>query len=215
LQRAAAALRALGFVPDDIPHRDAAGHCEFKWALKSDGAVTAELHTNLIHSARLRRRMCVDIDTISAAGNGDPAEATALLFVAAVHAASGHQFDRLALLVDIAQAVRGLSGAIDVERLRTVCDMSGMLRAVAAALSVTGRMYGQTECATLAKALAPGIAPLESWLVSPGAVLKAQSASGWQVAWRRKIFRKLVSLPAHSFRAAAPAVGRARAPESA
>ncbi len=199
-----AALKELGFVSDDIPGRDAAGHCEFKWVLQSDGAVAVELHTNLIHSARLRQRISVDLDTILDAGNGDPAEATALLFVAAVHAASGHQFDRLALLVDIAQASRGLSGTIEVERLRSVCRKSGTSRAVAAALSVTGRMYDQTDCAALAKSMNSGVAPLKSWLVPPSAVLKAQSVSGWQVALRRKIFRQLVTLSTHRPQAAPP-----------
>jgi hypothetical protein len=192
---AAASLKGLGFTPVDFPGRDAAGHCEFKWTLQSDPAITAELHTNLIHSAQLRRRISVDFETISKAGNGDPGEATGLLFVAGVHAASGHQFDRLALLVDIAQAVRGISGGIDVERLRSVCRASGTLRAVAAALSLTGRMYPQTECALLANSLMPGSAPLEWRLVSPDTVFKAQSVSGRTVAWRRKVLRQLVARP--------------------
>lgn len=192
---AAAALTELGFKSNDIPNRDAAAHCEFKWTLHSDTAVTVELLTNLIHSPRVRRSVFVDLDAISEAGGGDPKDATSLLYVAGVHAASGHQFDRLSLLVDVLQAVRGRAGPIDPERLRNICLRSGALRAVAAAIALAGRMYGDPRCMALAKHLMPGVPPLEWSAVSPSIVLKAQSAAGARLSWRRRVFRQLVARP--------------------
>lgn len=198
LPRAGDILSELGFSPDDIPNRDAAAHCEHKWTLNSERSVLAELQTNLIHSARLRRRMSVDLDAIQEAGRGDSKDATSLLFVAGVHAATGHQFERLELLVDVMQAVRGHAGPIDLERLRAVCLKSGTLRAVAASLALAGRMYEQGDCTVLAERLIASATPLEWRLVSPDVVLKAQSVAGRRVAWRRKLFRQLVSRPVSS-----------------
>jgi Uncharacterised nucleotidyltransferase len=198
ISRVATTLAELGFVANDIPNRDATGHCEFKWTLRSQPAVSAEVQTNLIHSARLRRRVSVDLDAIYEAGEGDPSEPTALLYVAGVHAASGHQFDRLALLVDIVQAVRRHSGTINAERLHSVSRKSGTLRAVASSLAVAGRMYSEAECSALAKDLVPGIRPIEWMLVSPDVILRSQSVAGRRVSWRRKVFRQLLSRPVYA-----------------
>ena len=155
-----------------------------------------ELQTNLIHSARMRPGISVDLSTICGAGDGDPHDATALLFVATVHAALGHQFERLELLVDVMQSVRGRGGAFDPERLARIARQSGTLRAVAGSLALAGQMYDEPDCAALARWLMPGPRPLEWRLVTPGVVLKAQSRAGRGVAWRRKLFRQLIRRPA-------------------
>ena len=47
------------------------------------------------------------------AGNGDAENPTALLMVAAIHGAAGHQFERLQPAIDVLQAARGVAGPID------------------------------------------------------------------------------------------------------
>jgi len=190
---ASALLHALGFAPDDIPGRDAEEHREFKWVLASGPGVHVEVQTDMIHSARARSRSSVDFDAICAAGDGDPSDATALLFVAAVHASLGHQFERLELVIDVLQAVRGAAGAIDGDRLSRVAAKSGTTRAVAAALAFSATMYRDQECAALARRLMPGMIPMEWRCVSPLVTMMAQSVSGRRVAWRRKLFRRLAN----------------------
>ena len=90
-----------------------------------------EVHTNLVHSPKLRGGMSLRYEDVLEAGDGAVASPTALLLVASAHAAIGHQLDRLQHLVDILLAVRGVAGAVDFERLRKAAGRSGVLLAVA------------------------------------------------------------------------------------
>ena len=66
-----------------------------------------EVQTNLIHSPNLGTGIRLRYADLLAAGGGDPENATALLLLAAVHGAAGHQFERLQPAVDVLQAARG------------------------------------------------------------------------------------------------------------
>jgi hypothetical protein len=189
-------LTALDFFANDIPGHDAVEHCEYKFALRSSPTVAVEVQTDLIHSARQRQRASVGLAAIEAAGAGDPRDPTALLYVAGVHASYGHQFEHLDLLVDVLQAGRERAGPVDPERLASVGRKTGTLRGIAAALALAARVYDDAACASLARRLMPGRPPLEWRLVSPQVVMRALSESGWWVAWRRKVFRQLIALPA-------------------
>jgi hypothetical protein len=189
--RASEVVAALGFVSNDIPDRSAEDHCEFKWVLEGPVPVSVELQTNLVHSMRLRQRLRLDLDAILEAGDGDPQDATALAFVAAAHASVGHQFERLNVLVDVMQAARERGGPIDAERLKRTAQRTGTLRAVAASFDLAGRTFEDAASAALSRQMM-GRRQLESLLVSPGVVLKAQSETGRNVAWRRRLFRTLV-----------------------
>jgi putative nucleotidyltransferase-like protein len=197
--RAADVMRGLGFELFTFGDRIGKDYEEDKWLLKGEPGAMVEVHTNLVHSPKLRASMSVGYPDVLEAGDGDCAAPTALLFVAAAHAAIGHQFDRLQQLVDIVQATRGAAGHIDVERLRRVCRRSGVLFAVVTAIELAGRTFGEPRCTDLARRLDPAYA--RCWrrlLVTPGVVVAAQTPERVLGSWRRKLYRQcLVFRPAN------------------
>jgi hypothetical protein len=195
--RAADVLRDLGFELFTFADRVGKDYEEDKWLLKGDPKIMIELHCNLVHSPKLRTAMSVRYEDALEAGDGDGAAATALLFVAGVHAAIGHQFDRLQHLVDILQAARGAAGVIEVARLRRVARRSGVLFAVVTAIELAGRTFDESLCTELACQLDRTLAG--SWrrlLVTPDVVAAAQSRGGERSSWRRKLYRQCVRLEA-------------------
>jgi hypothetical protein len=139
--------------------------------------------------------MCVSYEDVLDAGDGDSRAPTALLFVAATHAAAGHQFDRLQHLVDVVQAARGVAGPIDRKRLADVSRRCGVTLAVAAALDLAGRTFGEAASTELAQALMPRrLGRLPCTLLAPGLVLRAQSEARVHGSWRRKLFRQTMRL---------------------
>jgi Uncharacterised nucleotidyltransferase len=189
--RAADVMRSLGFELFTFGDRVGKDYEEDKWLLKEEPRAMVEVHTNLVHSPKLRASMSVSYQDVLEAGDGDCAAPTALLFVAAAHAAIGHQFDRLQQLVDIVQAGRGAAGPIDVERLRRVCRRAGVLFGVVTAIELAGRTFGEFRCTDLARRLDPAYA--RCWrrlLVTPGVVVSAQTPERVLGSWRRKLYRQ-------------------------
>ncbi len=184
-------MRGLGFELFTFADRVGKDYEEDKWLLKGGPGTMVEVHTNLVHSPKLRASMSVRYEDVLEAGDGDCAAPTALLFVAAAHAAIGHQFDRLQQLVDIVQAARGAAGPIDVERLRRVSRRSGVLFAVVTAIELAGRTFGEPRCSDLARRLDPAHA--RCWrrlLVTPYVVMAAQTRERVRGSWRRKLYRQ-------------------------
>ncbi|HSM19032.1 MAG TPA: nucleotidyltransferase family protein, partial [Hyphomicrobiales bacterium] len=195
VEAAGEAMRDLGFEPLQIEGRDSDLYGEHKWVLPGDTSVMIELHEGLVHSPSMRRTLFLDLAECRMAGGGDASDATALLLVAAVHAAAGDHFNRLQPLVDVLQAVRGREGPVDATRLVESGHRTGCLRAVALALRVAGRIFSEEKCLALSEKLMPGANRLEGLLVAPSVVLTAQSATGRRVSWRRKIARQLIRRP--------------------
>jgi hypothetical protein len=193
----------LGLVPLRIDGRDSDAYGEHKWVLPADSSIMIELHEGLVHSPTMRRTLSLDLADCRRAGGGDASDATALLLVAGVHAAAGDHFDRLQPLVDLMQAARGRAGPVDEARLAEVGDRTGCLRAVAVALRVAGRIFSEERCTELAERLMPRANRLEALLVAPSVVLRAQSAAGRRLSWRRKIVRQLIRRPARRVAGAA------------
>jgi hypothetical protein len=192
---AAEAMRGLGFELFEFESRCGKDYHEQKWLLQARPDVMVEVHSNLVHSPKLRGSMCVRYEDVLEAGDGDPSAPTALLFVAAAHAAVGHQFDRLQHLVDVVQAARGAAGPVDQGRLARVAGRCGVMLAVAAALDLAGRTFHDAEVAGLARwALSGQIRRLPCLMLTPGLVLRAQSTARAQGSWRRKMFRQAMRL---------------------
>jgi hypothetical protein len=127
-----------------------------------------------------------------AMGNGQfRLDASAMLLVAAVHAAASHAFDRLGPLCDIRQLVRGAAGPVEVERLRELIDRTGAGLAVATALELTGRIFGDEGPRAMVAALGlPRPRLLCSVLLTKGVVLRGHCPLD---SFRRQAFRVLLS----------------------
>jgi len=194
-ERAGEMLAALGFRAEEVAYRAGQDYGEDKWILASHPGVMVELHTNLVHHPKLRRGMRLDHAALLAAGAGDAEDAAALLLVAAVHGAGSHQFDRLQHVVDVLLLARGGAGDIAVDRLREAARRCDAGLALAAALGIAGRMFGEPRCLELARALGVSrAARLSALLISPGVVLRAQGAGRSADSWRRKLLRQMLRL---------------------
>lgn len=185
-------LTDLGFRQAFDSNRDPLGHGEYKWVLPGNGAVLVEVQTNLIHSPNLGKGLRFRHHDLLAAGAGDPEDATALLLVAAIHGAAGHQFERLQPAVDVLQAARGAAGPIDRIRLARVSAAVGATAALQTALDISARLFDEPKALEIANALAP--APwrlLRRALLSPAVALRAQTDGAGRDSWRRGAVREI------------------------
>lgn len=192
---AAEIMRSLGFILSEFEDRKGKDYHEQKWLLPPRHDVMIEVHSNLVHSPKLRGSMSIGYEDVCAAGDGDCTDATALLFVAATHGAIGHQLDRLQHLVDVMQAARGVAGSIDEDRLARICERCGVTLAVAGALELAGKTFGEPRCINLARKLMPSpFSRLPGQLLSPGLVVRGQSQARGRGSWRRKLFRQALKI---------------------
>jgi hypothetical protein len=195
---AAAVMRGLGFELFKFEDRRGKDYHEQKWLLPGQRNVMIEVHSNLVHSPKLRGGeggISVRYEDVLAAGDGDSNAPTALLLVAAAHAAVGHQFDRLQHLVDVVQAARGAAGVVDQRRLANVSRRCGVALAIAAALDLAGRTFREAAATELARLMMPGrLYRLPCLMLSPGLVIRAQSKARARGSWRRKLFRQALRI---------------------
>lgn len=187
-----AILERLGFVmaPGNNRGRD---YGEYKWLLPGNELILIEVQTNLIHSPHLGTGIRLQHADLLAAGGGDAEDATALLLVAAVHGAAGHQFERLQPAVDVLQAARGVAGPIDRHRLARVSHATGSTAALQTALDLTADLFNEPAARELAGSLSP--TPwrrLRRNLVSPTVTLRAQSRFAGRDSWRRRALREVI-----------------------
>lgn len=188
-------MRALGFELFEFEDRKGKDYHEQKWLLSAHQDVMIEVHSNLVHSPKLRGAMSIGYEDVCAAGGGNCADATALLFVAATHGAIGHQLDRLQHLVDVLQAARGAAGPVDAGRLANSAQRCGVTLAIAGALELAGRTFDEPSCLELARQLVPSaIARLPGQLLSPELVVRGQSLARGRGSWRRNLFRQALRI---------------------
>jgi len=193
LPGAGATLQVLGYRRNPAPRGKYPGqYGEETWRLDDPATGALELHWNLVNSPSLRRRCSVELHHLAL----EPAEpdspprptASALLLIAAVHAAASHRFDRLQPLCDVCQAARGAAGAIDAQWLTTTAERTGSTFALATALRLAGAIFGEPVCTTLANTLQPRLpCVLVRHLITPRAVLHATSPIA---GIRRQLFRE-------------------------
>lgn len=190
---ASEAMVKLGFTLAPFPDREGKDYHEDKWVLRREQDVLVEVHTDLVHNPKLNAVMSITYQDVHDAGRGNPAAATALLFVAAAHAAIGHQFDRLQQLVDIVQGVRGAAGPVEPALLRASAERSGVLGALVTAIELAGRTFSEPRCTELAQALDPALGRLwHRFLLTPELVLAAQSQDRARGSWRRNLYRQVL-----------------------
>lgn len=193
LQACSKILARLGFAPASETNLESPEQVELKWVLPDNPIVLVEIQTDLIHSRNLGTGIRLCYEDLLAAGAGDPEDATALLLVAAVHGAAGHQFDRLQPIVDVLQAARGAAGHINPERLACVAAATGASFAVQAALDIAAKLFVEKTARQLADTLSTRLwRSVHQVLISPAMVLRSQARDAGRDSWRRQTFRDII-----------------------
>jgi hypothetical protein len=194
---AAEALGALlsrkGFVPHGH-ERHAADYAERQWingAPGATGTVLVEVHTDLVHTPELRRRLSLTYD-LHAGKDGQGVTPAARLVLAALHGATSHLFGRLQYVVDGLMVARS---GVDPDELAERAQASGAALPVYTMLRLASELYGCTTSAALAGTMAPrGIARLERRLITSPMVLAAKSPNRWRLLAQRHVYRRLLQV---------------------
>lgn len=162
---------------------------EEKWIHPDMDALLIEVHGNLVHYQGLRRRISFGYSEIVASGRGDAGAGLPQFFVAVVHAALGHKFHQLRLLVDVLQAWRHLAPD-EVAVLPEMARQLGLALEARLCLELIAQLFGVPAAHAAAGRIAGGSASgLAARLVDGAAVLAAPTAFVSKV--RRHTFRGL------------------------
>ncbi|MGO8705270.1 MAG: nucleotidyltransferase family protein [Candidatus Brocadiia bacterium] len=169
-------------------------HAQESWTNGQTAGGTVELHWNVVNSPTLRRRISIgfdDLQTVSLPGDSlaHPSP-SALLLIAAIHAATAHKFDRLQPLCDVAMAARGAAGPLDVAWLRAIALKAHASLSLAAACALAGECLGEPACEAVVRDLnLPRRARWTRRLLNAEVALGAESG---QAALRRQLFREML-----------------------
>jgi hypothetical protein len=185
-------FRQLGYLPVPVPMKHATGYGEESWRHPTRPGGMVEIHWNLVNSPSLRRALSVTYENLQLEmyqGRFRPS-ATAVLLIAAVHGVASHGVDRLQVLCDVVQAVRGTAGALDETRLAQAVPQTGTGCALATALTLAYKMYREPACLDLMKRLGIG---RRAW---PGSLLLSRSvilrAHAVRDSFRRQLLREFL-----------------------
>lgn len=164
---------------------------EEKWGDPDQRNLLIELHGDLVHYPMLRRGVRFGWPELCAAGEGDPNAPLALFATAVVHAALGHKFHELRLMVDVLQAFRAL-GPEDRSALpQRMADLSLRLEA-ALTLRLVADLFDLADARDMADRLAlPVQSRLAARLVRARDVLAADGPRLGASHRRRHAFRWL------------------------
>lgn len=190
LDAANAAIEFLGFDRPTKTRDNSRRDREYKWQSRENASILVELHGDLVHYPALRRRISFGYDRLVEAGSGVPDSPPALLMTAVVHAACGHKFHELRLLVDVLQAVRRLKGKD--EQVVEACRAMGAMLEVSVTLHVVGEIFQEPRAVKLAGRVGdhPAIR-LGRHLIDTQAVFGPDSGNPTGAWWRRHGFRLL------------------------
>jgi hypothetical protein len=156
------------------------------------GTLLAEVHTDLAHAPKLRRRTSLTYDTYAGAASGGVTMA-ARLVLAAVHGSMSHLFERLQYMTDMLTIVRR---GVDPAELRERVAETGSLLVVRVGLDLTRRIFDCPACGELLASLPPArYGWLASRLLSPATVISAFGPTRPVHSWRRQAFRVLMTRP--------------------
>lgn len=188
-----ALLGQRGFVPHGH-ERHAADYAERQWingAPGATGTVLVEVHTDLVHTPELRRRLSLTYDQ-HAGKEGRGVTPAARLVLAALHGATSHLFGRLQYVVDGLMVARS---GVDKDELAERARASGAALPVYTMLRLAGELYGCPKSAALAATMVPfGFARLERRLITAPMVLAAKSPNRWRLLAQRHVYRRLLQL---------------------
>jgi hypothetical protein len=113
-----------------------------------------------------------------------------MLLGAAVHGATSHAFDRLQVLYDVTQAVRGAAGALDEAWLAEAAARTGGALALTVALALADKVVAEPRCGELlARLRLPPTTRLWKPVLTRGVVLRAHAPRD---GLRRQAFRELL-----------------------
>lgn len=162
---------------------------EEKWIQPDMDALLIEVHGNLVHYQGLRRRISFGYAEFMSSGRGDVSAGLPQFFVAVVHAALGHKFHQLRLLVDVLQAWRHLTSD-EVAALPDMARQLGLALEARLCLELIAELFDLPAANAAADRIAGGSASrLATHLVDGATVLAAPSAFFSKV--RRHSFRGL------------------------
>ncbi|CAN7157292.1 nucleotidyltransferase family protein [Devosia sp. LjRoot16] len=162
---------------------------EEKWIQPDMDALLIEVHGNLVHYQGLRRRVSFGYGEFMASGQGNASAGLPQFFVAVVHAALGHKFHQLRLLVDVLQAFRHLTPD-EVTALPEMARRLGLGLEARLCLELVAALFEVPGAGAAAGRIAGGSASsLATRLVDGAAVLAAPTAFLSKV--RRHSFRGL------------------------
>ena len=189
-EKIAVLLAQMGFRQDVRPFWDKSeSNMEQKWVHHENPGILIELHGNLVHYASLRRRISFGYEEYQTASGDHAHPAIAYFMTAVVHAAAGHKFHRLSLLVDVLQALRHL-GERDLDRLADVTDALGMRLEVLLCLDLVASLFDEAAAQGALARLEPG--RNYAWtrrLINGAAVLDTWRDTGHHSRIRRHALR--------------------------
>ena len=172
----------------DGPLKHAAAYGEEVYLLTVAGVtLRVELHWNLVNSPSLHRTVHVVLDDLLDNAGGFGHEGRLLL--AAVHAGSGRQFDRLKFLVDLLQLLRR-GETMNLPWLAKRAGRTGSNRVLATACWLVATLFKSPEARIMGRRL--GLTPPPfwcRWLLSPPLVMRGLSPRGGD-GLRKNLFRQ-------------------------
>lgn len=186
-----ARLADLGYVLFE-PKGKKIEQSERQWTRRgaNTGLSLVEIHTDLVHDPKLRRKMTLTHDLYASPDKGGVTNAARLL-VAAVHGAASHLFGRLQYVVDGMMIARA---GIDPAELRARTEETGALLPLATMLRLAVQIYGCDACATILATL--GRTPfqrLDRLLITPTMVLAAKNRDRWRYLPQRHLYRMMLA----------------------
>ncbi|MFW6065382.1 MAG: nucleotidyltransferase family protein [Planctomycetota bacterium] len=151
-------------------------------------AGSVELHWNVVNSPTLRKAVSVELDDLQLDSDGRPTPAACVL-LACVHAACGHQFDRIQGLCDIAGLCAGRAGTLDTDYLVDVIPRTGADLAMATALRLAGQTLTEPSCERLRRELGLREPAAARAIIRPKTVLRSTGRVG---SLFRQLYRELI-----------------------
>jgi putative nucleotidyltransferase-like protein len=155
------------------------------WQHVKNPQCVVELHWDVVNCPSQRRASSLGYDDLQfePVPGGGPLEVrlspASMLLLMALHAAIGHRFDRLQLLVDLCQASRGRAGSIDEDWLRSTMRQTGGATSLAMGLHLAERLIGESACGDLRRRLGlRDVGPVGRLLLRRSTVLQSASTVG-------------------------------------
>jgi hypothetical protein len=185
LPQLAAILEAQGFRPleGSDPTR-----LEDAWLYRDNPVLMVEVHTNLVHSHRMRAAFSLTYRDLE----GQTYKSGALLAIAVMHGAM-HYFAWLRHVVDICQSVRAVKTPGEESRFESLVDRTGTRMASIIGLTLAYRLFGEARCQEIAQALGSPRDFRFARLLIEGAVVSApMDGKIIYNSWRRFVFRELL-----------------------
>lgn len=185
-------FKELGYQPVAGRMKYQTGYGEESWRRPGQPGGAVEIHWNLVNSPSLRRALSVTYEDLQLEmhQNRSRPSAASVLLIAAVHGVASHGLDRLQVIGDVVQAVRGTAGPLDEGWLAWIIPRTGTGRTLATALALAGKIYEEPAGTALMRRL--GIQRLAwpgNWLLTQGVVLRTHAARD---SFRRQLFRELL-----------------------